>query len=97
MSGRVAVVTGAGSGIGRAAAERLLEDGYSVVGVDINPLAVAWLDDELRGASVAGDVGTAECNAEAASTALERFGGLDALVLNAAVPHIGPLDTVSAE
>ena len=97
MSGRVAVVTGAGSGIGRAAAERLLEDGYSVVGVDINPIAVAWLDDEVRGASVAGDVGTAECNAEAVATALERFGSLDALVLNAAVPHIGPLDTVSAE
>ena len=93
----VAVVTGAGSGIGRAAAERLLEDGYSVVGVDIDPIAVAWLDDELRGASLAGDVGSLETNREVVALALQRFGSLDVLVLNAAVPHIGPLDTVDED
>ena len=97
MSGRVAVVTGAGSGIGRAAAERLLEDGYSVVGVDIDPIAVAWLDDEVRGASVVGDVGSTECNREMVATALQRFGELDVLVLNAGLAHIEPLEATSAE
>jgi len=95
--GRVAAVTGAGSGIGRAAAELLLELDYSVVGVDIDPLAVAWLDDELRGASVAGDVGSEECNREMVEVALERFGALDVLVLNAGVPQVGPFETVKTD
>jgi meso-butanediol dehydrogenase/(S,S)-butanediol dehydrogenase/diacetyl reductase len=94
---RVAVVTGAGSGIGRAAASRLLEEGYAVVGVDLDPIGVSWLDDELRGASVVGDVGSPECNEEMVSVAVERFGGLDVLVLNAGVSHVGPLETIGAE
>jgi meso-butanediol dehydrogenase / (S,S)-butanediol dehydrogenase / diacetyl reductase len=97
VSARVAVVTGAGSGIGRATAERFLEDGHSVVGVDVNPLAVAWLDAELHGASVVGDVGSEECNREAIATAVDRFGGLDVLVLNAALAQVEPLEATSPE
>jgi NAD(P)-dependent dehydrogenase (short-subunit alcohol dehydrogenase family) len=97
MSARVAVVTGAGSGIGRAAAEHFLEDGLAVVGVDVNPLAVAWLDGRPCGAAVVGDVGSEECNRRAMVTAVERFGGLDVLVLNAAVAQVEPLEGTSAE
>jgi NAD(P)-dependent dehydrogenase (short-subunit alcohol dehydrogenase family) len=93
---RVAVVTGAGSGIGRAAAEHFLADGCSVVGVDVDPLAVAWLDGERRAATVVGDVGSEECNREAVATAVDRFGGLDVLVLNAAVAEVEPLEATSA-
>ena len=93
----VAVVTGAGSGIGRAAAEHFLADGYSVVGVDVNPLALAWLGDEPRGAAVVGDVGSEDCNRAAIATAVDVFGGLDVLVLNAAIAGVEPLEATSAE
>jgi meso-butanediol dehydrogenase/(S,S)-butanediol dehydrogenase/diacetyl reductase len=95
--GRVAVVTGAGSGIGRATAERLLEDGCRVVGVDIDAGAVGWLDAEPHGASVVGDAGSAEGNREMVAAALARFGGLDVVVLNAAVPQVGPLGSVGLD
>ena len=42
-SGRVAIVTGAASGIGRAAAQRILEQGGRVVGVDLREADLAWL------------------------------------------------------
>ncbi|MDC0282815.1 SDR family NAD(P)-dependent oxidoreductase, partial [Akkermansiaceae bacterium] len=50
-AGKVAIVTGACGGIGRATAERLRNDGATVVGLDINPDVVANLTGErLSGA-----------------------------------------------
>jgi meso-butanediol dehydrogenase/(S,S)-butanediol dehydrogenase/diacetyl reductase len=76
----IAAVTGAASGIGRAVVERLEADGHDVVGLD------------LHGDDVVGDAGTLEANRALVDTAVERHGGLDALVLNAAVAHVGPLE-----
>ena len=95
--GPVAAVTGAGSGIGRATAERLLADGHSVVGVDLDADRLAWLGCRPRAAAVVGDVGTEDCNREMVEVAVERFGGLDTLVLNAAVAHVAPLELAEAE
>lgn len=69
----VAVVTGAGSGIGRATAGRLLDDGFQVVGVDLD---VARLDEVAEGLgsgfrAVAGDVGERGTHERAAAVALE--------------------------
>ncbi len=93
-TGRVAIVTGAASGIGRATVERLVELGNSVVAVDLEVSRFDWvsargLDESVE--IVAGDVTSDGTNTRAVSAALDRFGRLDAAVLNAGVPMSGDL------
>ena len=88
-----AVVTGAGSGIGRATVERLQRDGWAVLAVDVDEAgleAVAGLPDVATSTT---DVRTPEANAAMAEESVARFGGLDGLVLNAGVATAGPLET----
>jgi 3-oxoacyl-[acyl-carrier protein] reductase len=90
VSDRVAIVTGAASGIGRATAERLVAAGNSVVLVDREPNE--WVD--VLGdaaATVTGDVADAATNAAAVDVALDRFGRLDAAVFNAGISMSGDL------
>jgi rhamnose utilization protein RhaD (predicted bifunctional aldolase and dehydrogenase)/NAD(P)-dependent dehydrogenase (short-subunit alcohol dehydrogenase family) len=94
LSGRVALVTGAASGIGRAAAQALLAAGAAVVGVDLDdPTGVA------DGADFVGILGDATDPATvdlALARAVRAFGGLDALVVNAGVfPAPQPLADLS--
>jgi meso-butanediol dehydrogenase/(S,S)-butanediol dehydrogenase/diacetyl reductase len=93
----IAVVTGAGSGIGKATAELLLTGGDSVVAMDRKENGLTWAAGNPRVATVIGDVSTEECNREMVDVALDRFGGLDTLVLNAGVPFMGPFDTIDVE
>jgi len=79
----VAIVTGAGSGIGRAAAELFLRRGSAVVAVDLTEEALAWVDGEADAVALAGDVTLEATNAAAVAAAVEGFGRLDAAVLNA--------------
>lgn len=81
---RIAIVTGAGNGIGRATAERLVDDHAGVVLVDRDAEALAWASGDERYVTVVGDVSTEETNAAAVDAALETFGRLDTVVLNAA-------------
>jgi 3-hydroxybutyrate dehydrogenase len=77
---RVALVTGAAGGLGRAVCAALASDGLEVVGVDLR-------DEEVLHA----DVGTEAGNRRAVEAALERYGRLDVLVLNAAVQDVAPI------
>lgn len=72
-----AVVTGAGSGMGRATAERLVRSGQAVVGLDKDADALSRVQEELgeRFSFVAGDVGDREAH-ERAATAAEASGEL---------------------
>ena len=79
---RVALVTGAAGGIGRAIAERLSKEGFSVLAVDLEP------DGDGFGA----DLTTREGNRAAVEAALERFGRLDVVVANAGFQHVAPID-----
>ena len=87
--GRVAIVTGAGSGVGRAAALALLRDGYSVAlaGRRIETLeatAGAAEEHSERAIAVATDVGNPESVGELFARTREAFGGrLDVLFNNA--------------
>ena len=92
--GRVVLVTGAGSGIGRATVERVVAEGGSAVGVDRSAASFDWVSGHPNSARIsvlAGDVTDASANEHAASLAVEQFGRLDALVLNAGIPMSGDL------
>jgi len=97
-----AVVTGGGGGIGRAATERFLRDGYAVVVGDLNPdrglELIAELDagDRLRFSEV--DV-SVESDMEAlVAVAVESFGGVDVMFNNAGIGGaFGPITEQSVE
>src|SRR3954465_3827932 len=81
LAGKVAVVTGAGSGIGRATARRFAEAGASVVAVDLEAQRCDGLGALAVGARV-----TDEADVARVVTAVERFGGLDVFHNNAGLP-----------
>jgi rhamnose utilization protein RhaD (predicted bifunctional aldolase and dehydrogenase)/NAD(P)-dependent dehydrogenase (short-subunit alcohol dehydrogenase family) len=84
FTGEVALVTGAASGIGRACAELLLQQGAAVVGLDLNP-AVADVATSHAWLGVQCDVTDTEQVTSAIEAALKRFGGIDIAVLNAGI------------
>src|ERR1700760_2618658 len=85
LAGRAALVTGGGSGIGRAVAQRLLQDGMDVLNVDIAASA------DAPGSTFEADLSTRAGNRAAVDAALERFGRLDVVVANAGFQHVSPV------
>ncbi|MFB3738855.1 MAG: SDR family NAD(P)-dependent oxidoreductase [Candidatus Velamenicoccus archaeovorus] len=101
LSGKVAIVTGAARGIGRACARRLGEDGATVIATDV-------LDDEGRalvgelpagtqGVYVHHDVADEAAWVEVVGTARERFGGLHVLVNNAGIGTFADVEEETRE
>jgi meso-butanediol dehydrogenase / (S,S)-butanediol dehydrogenase / diacetyl reductase len=105
---RVAIVTGAASGIGAATALRLHAAGYAVVAADLilpdlilpeltlPDLADGTLPDRDRLVCVVGDAASAADNNMLAALAVQRFGGIDVAVFNAGVTGGGPIDGAAA-
>ena len=89
LEGRVAVVTGAGQGIGRAIAERFRAEGAQVALLDANEAAAAALAAEMGGGTRAFATDVAdEASVEVAIAAVtSAFGRIDILVNNAAAPN----------
>lgn len=93
VRGRLAVVTGASRGIGRAVAERLAEEGARVVGVGRTESALRTLEADTGGASVAVDLTDDVAVWDALEGLRERFGVPDLVVNAAGVFGIEPLAT----
>ena len=95
MKERVAIITGAASGIGLAVSEALAGAGDRVVMADINPEAGAREAEKLGGLFVQADLSRrADCK-KLVDAALEKFGRVDILVNNAGIQHVSPGGGVS--
>ncbi|MGW5007759.1 bifunctional aldolase/short-chain dehydrogenase [Streptomyces parvulus] len=101
LATRVALVTGAGSGIGRAIARRLADEGACVVVADLDGGNAEAVAAELGGAdravAVTVDVTSEEQIAAAFRAAVLAFGGVDLVVNNAGISVSKPLLETSAE
>ena len=96
-AGRVAIVTGAGSGIGRSVAELLMREGGLVVAADLTDEHLAWCSGIDHIVPAAADVTAADANDALVSLAVESFGGLDAVVLNAGISMSGSIESLPME
>jgi rhamnulose-1-phosphate aldolase/alcohol dehydrogenase len=95
LATRVALVTGGGSGIGRATARRLAADGACVVVADRDEAAARKVTEEIGSADAAvavmADVTDEEAVAAAFAAAVLAFGGVDLVVNNAGLSISRPL------
>ena len=85
LDGKVAIVTGADRGIGKATVDRLLSEGARVVAADLGPTGFAERDGDGRIAVVFADVSVRAEAERIVAAAIERFGRLDILVNNAGI------------
>jgi NAD(P)-dependent dehydrogenase (short-subunit alcohol dehydrogenase family) len=97
LSGKRAIVTGAGSGIGAAIAERLARDGARVVVSDLNEKTARAAAERIKGKFFACDVSNEEQVSALVDFAVRELGGLDAMVNNAGIgEQEGPIDERTA-
>lgn len=103
FSGKTAIVTGASRGVGRATAIRLAEGGANVV---VNYLQNHAEADEtvnrctslgVKAIAIAGDVSEYNAARKVAEKAVEEFGGIDLLVLNAGIWEGAPIEEMTEE
>ena len=99
LKGKVAIVTGAGSGIGRAGAEIMAREGAAVVVADRNPAAGAATADRIEAAGgralpIETDVGIDAHLERLVTRTVESFGRIDVLHSHAGIQVEGPLETV---
>lgn len=100
LEGRVALVTGAAKGIGRALATTLAQSGVAVVGFDIADLSVTESTVAETGGRflpIVGDVTDPDALRAATANAVDRYGKLEIVVANAGAYPSAPFDQVEAQ
>ena len=98
---QVAIITGAGSGIGLATARQLADMGMAIVGVGRDPAKLAELEQAIgnpeRLATISVDIAADDAPQRIVALALERFGGVDFLINNAGLGKPKPLHETDDE
>ncbi len=97
LTGQTAVVTGAGSGIGRAIARRFVDEGVRVVVNDLNEADLAATAEELGAIAITGDAATEEGTRHLVDYATEQLGRIDIYVANAGIGTTHGLDASEAD
>lgn len=97
LDGHRALVTGGGSGIGRAACRRMVEEGARVAVLDLDGGAAEAVAAELDGVAVVADVADLDATATAVSEAAAALGGLSVAFNNAGVGWMQPLHEMDAD
>ncbi|PPR18242.1 MAG: 3-beta-hydroxysteroid dehydrogenase [Alphaproteobacteria bacterium MarineAlpha9_Bin7] len=99
VKGKVALITGGASGLGRQAARRLAEEGARVVVTDLNEVGGAAVAEELgdSGLFVAHDVTKETDWVRVVQASLDKFGRLDVLVNSAGVGNMNSVEDCSLE
>lgn len=98
MAKKVAIVTGAGQGIGQAIVERLDKDGFSIGCVDLNLENAQKTADSLNdGFAVKADVSKRDQVFDAVNKVVDHFGDLNVLINNAGLGPTTPIDTITPE
>ena len=98
IAGKVAIVTGAASGMGRATAALFAEEGAKVAALDINAEPLDAVVDEIAGAGYAVrgwtlDVADGAAIKRVVAAVAAHFGGIDILINNAGIGAGGPVDS----
>ena len=97
LEGYRVIVTGGGSGIGRATAQFLVESGAEVALIDRDAESCGAVCNELGVSSFPADVTREDELHEAVSQAVAAMGGLDGLFANAGIGNLKPFDTYSTD
>ncbi|HEX9832725.1 MAG TPA: glucose 1-dehydrogenase [Mycobacterium sp.] len=99
LSGKAAIVTGAGAGIGLAIAQRLGEEGCNVLCADIDGAAAGAAASKIGGGALgyAADVSDEQQVIGMVEACVDAFGGVDKLVANAGVVQFAPLTDMTVE
>ena len=92
MEKRVALVTGAASGIGLAVAEAFAAKDYQVILVDVNDEAGKHHAARIDAHFIRADLTDAEECKRLVDTSVQRFGSVDVLINNAGIRHVSPIE-----
>lgn len=98
ISGKVAVVTGAASGMGRATVRLFADEGAQVAALDVNAEPLNLVAEEIREAGYpvqdwALDLGDKDAIVETFAAIADHFGGIDILINNAGISLFAPIDS----